>query len=279
MGERIGMDITNVIWDRVVNIIETNDYEGVKEDFLKVLAMECPFTEEEFDNTPHADLEERAFQTAMASFKRHTDRIQSIAYPVIKKVEEEQGDQFLRIAIPFTDGKRGYQIACDLKEAYASEGKSVVKDFEKFIMLHIIDDAWKENLRQLDELKHSVQNASYEQKDPLLVFKLESVKVFDSMVNEMNNRIASILMRIQIPELSGIQEAPQEIPQEAPQYHEQKDDFDEAAQRAAANQDTREGAGEPNHTPFVKEKMPRRNDPCPCGSGKKFKDCHGKGLV
>ncbi len=280
MGERIGMDITNVIWDRVVNIIESNDYEGCREQFLKVLAMECPFTEEEFINSNnHSDLEERAFQEAMAAFKRKTDRIQSVAWPVIKQVEEEQGQMFERIMVPLTDGKRGYNIPCDLKEAYDTECKSVVKQFEKVIMLHIIDDEWKENLRQLDELKHSVQNASYEQKDPLLIFKLESVKLFDNMVNTMNNRIASILMRAQIPELQQ-QEVQQAAPEEHSQrYNEQKEDLEDEAQRAAASQDTRENAQEVNHTPYVKDKMPRRNDPCPCGSGKKFKDCHGKGLV
>ena len=165
MGERIGMDITNVIWDRVVNIIEKNDYAGAKEEFMKILAMEMPFTEEEFDSNTKAELEERAFQDAMASFKRHTDRIQADAYPVIKKVQEEQGAMYERILVPITDGRNLYQIPANLKEAYDSEAASVVTDFEKTVMLRIIDDSWKENLRQLDELRHSVQNASYEQKD------------------------------------------------------------------------------------------------------------------
>ena len=206
MGERIGMDITNVIWDRVVNIIETNDYEGCREQFLKVLAMECPFTDQEFEATKRADLEERAFQDAMATFKRKTDRIESVAWPIIKDVEENQGAIYERIMVPITDGKRLYNIPCNLKEAYRTEGKDVVKQFERTIMLQIIDDVWKENLRQLDELRHSVQNASYEQKDPLLIFKLESAKLFDAMVNDMNNRIASILTRAQIPEMKRQEE-------------------------------------------------------------------------
>ena len=279
MGERIGMDITNVIWDRVVNIIETNDYEGCREQFLKVLAMECPFTEEDFNNIKLEDLEERAFQSAMATFKRKTDRIESVAWPIIKEVEENQGAIYERIMVPITDGKRVYNIPCNLKEAYRTEGKDVVKQFERVIMLHIIDDCWKENLRQLDELRHSVQNASYEQKDPLLIFKLESAKLFDSMVNDMNNRITSILTRGQIPEMQRqeeVQEAAPEQPTQRQNYTEQKVDLDDEAQQAAANQDTREI--EENHTPLVKDKMPGRNDPCPCGSGKKFKNCHGKGL-
>ena len=279
MGERIGMDITNVIWDRVVNIIETNDYEGCREQFLKVLAMECPFTEEDFNNIKPEDLEERAFQSAMATFKRKTDRIESVAWPIIKEVEENQGAIYERIMVPITDGKRVYNIPCNLKEAYRTEGKDVVKQFERVIMLHIIDDCWKENLRQLDELRHSVQNASYEQKDPLLIFKLESAKLFDSMVNDMNNRITSILTRGQIPEMQRqeeVQEAAPEQPTQRQNYTEQKVDLDDEAQQAATNQDTREI--EENHTPLVKDKMPGRNDPCPCGSGKKFKNCHGKGL-
>ena len=276
MGERIGMDITNVIWDRVVNIIEKNDYAGAKEEFMKILAMEMPFTEEEFDSNTKAELEERAFQDAMASFKRHTDRIQADAYPVIKKVQEEQGAMYERILVPITDGRNLYQIPANLKEAYDSEAASVVTDFEKTIMLRIIDDNWKENLRQLDELRHSVQNASYEQKDPLLIFKLESVKLWDNMIDDMNNRISSVLMRCQIPVVQEVQEAAPE--QHAQRYHEQKEDLEARAQQAAAHQDTREDADQANHTPYVAERMPRPNDPCPCGSGKKFKNCHGKNI-
>ena len=276
MGERIGMDITNVIWDRVVNIIEKNDYAGAKEEFIKILAMEMPFTEEEFDSNTKAELEERAFQDAMASFKRHTDRIQADAYPVIKKVQEEQGAMYERILVPITDGRNLYQIPANLKEAYDSEAASVVTDFEKTVMLRIIDDSWKENLRQLDELRHSVQNASYEQKDPLLIFKLESVKLWDNMIDDMNNRISSVLMRCQIPVVQELQDAVPE--QHAQRYHEQKEDFEERAQQAAAHQDTREDADQVNHTPYVAERMPRPNDPCPCGSGKKFKNCHGKNI-
>lgn len=276
MGERIGMDITNVIWDRVVNIIEKNDYAGAKEEFMKILAMEMLFTEEEFDSNTKAELEERAFQDAMASFKRHTDRIQADAYPVIKKVQEEQGAMYERILVPITDGRNLYQIPANLKEAYDSEAASVVTDFEKTVMLRIIDDSWKENLRQLDELRHSVQNASYEQKDPLLIFKLESVKLWDNMIDDMNNRISSVLMRCQIPVVQEVQEAAPE--QHAQRYHEQKEDLEARAQQAAAHQDTREDADQANHTPYVAERMPRPNDPCPCGSGKKFKNCHGKNI-
>ena len=280
MGERIGMDIANVIWDRVVSIIEKNDYEGTKEGFLKVLSMEVPFTEEEFDNANKADLEERAFQEAMAAFKRKTDRIQSDAYPVIQQVYENQGQMYEFILVPITDGRQVVQLRVNLKEAYETEGKNIVKEFEKFVMLHIIDDDWKENLRKLDELRHSVQNASYEQKDPLLIFKLESAKIWDEMIDEMNDRIASFLMRGQIPMMQQEEVREAQPEQHAQRYQEQKTDLDEVeqAQRQAASQDTREPAQQVHHQPIVRDKMPRPNDPCPCGSGKKFKNCHGRGL-
>jgi len=280
IGERIGMDIANTLWDRVVNIIENNDYEGCREQFLKVFAMECPFTEKELIENKREELQERAFNEAMASFTRKTDRIQSVAWPIIKRVYEEQGQIYERIMVPVTDGKRVYNIACNLKEAYDTECKSVVKDFEKSILLHIIDDSWKENLRELDELKHSVQNASYEQKDPLLIFKLESVKIWDNMINGMNNRIVSILMRGAIPEMAPEQEVREAAPEQRSQrYTEQKDDLVDQNQQAAARHDTRENAQRVNRTPIVKDKLPGRNDPCPCGSGKKFKNCHGRGIV
>ena len=283
MGERIGMDISNTIWDRVVNIIENNDYEGCKEEFIRIFGIEVPFTDEQFYNEKHDNLAEGSFQQVMAAFKRKTDRIQAVAMPIIQQVYENQGDRFDRIMVPLTDGRRMYNIPCNLKEAYDTECKSIVKQFEKMILLHIIDESWKENLRELDELKHSVQNASYEQKDPLLIFKLESVKLFDNMVNNMNNRIVSILMRSGIPEMQQApQEAPQEMPrQQKPQYTETKRDLNEEQlqdpnQAAAAAHDTR--AQQPR-TPLVKDKLPGRNDPCPCGSGKKFKNCHGRGIV
>ena len=279
MGERIGMDISNIIWDRCISIIEKNDYEGCREEFLKILTMECPFTEEEFMSTDHEELAEPCFQTAMDAFKRKTDRIQSVAWPIIKDVYEKQGAMYERIMVPITDGTRVYNIPCDLKEAYESEAKSVVKQFEKVILLHIIDDDWKENLRQLDDLRHSVQNASYEQKDPLLIFKLESVKLWDNMIDDMNNRTASVLMRGQIPEMQQADEVQEAAPEQHSQrYNEEKVELDDPNQRAAAQQDTREGALQVNRTPYHAEKTPRPNDPCPCGSGKKFKNCHGRNI-
>ena len=286
MGERIGMDIANVIWDRVSRIIENNDYEGCKEEFIRLFAMEVPFTEDQFINTRNREeLMENAFQAALANFNRKTERIQEVAWPVIKQVYETQGQMFERIMVPITDGRHMYNIACNLKEAYETECKSVVKQFEKQTLLHIIDEAWKENLRELDELRHSVQNASYEQKDPLLIFKLESVKLFDNMVNTMNNRTVSILTRAAIPELQQqqVQEAAPEEHTDRRQYTENRQEREvseerlvDENQRSAAHHDTR---AQQSHAPIVRDKLPGRNDPCPCGSGKKFKNCHGKGLV
>ena len=282
MGERIGMDIVNMIWDRCAAAIENNaEYENCKFDLLQTLAMDAPFTEEEFRSEKKEKLAERTFDEAMANFKRKSERLAQIANPVIKQVYENQGHMYENILIPITDGKRMYNISCNLKAAYESESKEVVKSFEKSILLHVIDEAWKENLRELDELKHSVQNASYEQKDPLLIYKLESVNLFDTMVNKINNQTVSILMRGQIP----VQEAPEqaqrvEVREAAPErrqdlskYREQKQDLNDPNQQAAAQQDTREAV---KREPVRVEKTVGRNDPCPCGSGKKYKNCHGR---
>ena len=276
MGERIGMDIVNMIWDRCAYAVELGDYENVKMEMFQTLAMEAPFTEEEFNATKQETLIEKAFEAAMANFKRKTERIAMIANPVIKQVYENQGHMYENIMIPITDGKRMYNIPVNLKAAYENEGKEIVKSFEKAILLHTIDEGWKENLRELDELKHSVQNASYEQKDPLLIFKLESVKLFDNMVNKINNQTISVLMRgqIPVPDPEQVRAAAPEAPAPRQQYQETKQDLSDPNQQAAANRDTREQ----KHEPIRVQKTPGRNDPCPCGSGKKFKNCHGRGM-
>ena len=276
MGERIGMDIVNTIWDRCAYAVELGDFDNVRMEMLQTLAMDAPFTEEEYASKKQEELVEMAFNAAMANFKRKTERMAQIAMPVIKQVYELQGHMYENIMIPITDGKRMYNIPVNLKAAYESEGKEIVKSFEKSILLHTIDDAWKENLRELDELKHSVQNASYEQKDPLLIFKLESVKLFDDMVNKINNNTISVLMRGQIPvqDPEQVREAAPERPAPRQQYQETKQDLTDPNQQAAANRDTREQKREPIRA----EKTVGRNDPCPCGSGKKFKNCHGRAV-
>ena len=279
MGERIGMDIVNMIWDRCANAVNAPDYENAKMDILQTLAMEPPFTEEEFRDEKKEVLADKTFNAAMELFKRKTDRMAQIAFPVIKQVYENQGAFYQNILIPITDGKRVYNISCNLKAAYESECKEVVKSFEKAILLHVIDEAWKENLRELDELKHSVQNASYEQKDPLLIYKLESFKLFQNMLDTMNRKAVALLMRgqIYVREPQDIREAAPERRQDYSRYNASKEQYPgqgsmDEARRASANR------GAQPRQPIVAAPRVGRNDPCPCGSGKKYKNCHGRGV-
>ena len=288
MGERIGMDITNLLWDRVTSILNNNDFAGCKEQYLKVFAMDIPFTEEEFSTLGKEQLEEKAFQAVMTEFKNRTERIHNMAWPVIKDIAENHGNEYQRIAIPITDGRLIYNMTFDLQELYKSEGKDIIKQFEKMIMLRTIDDNWKENLRQLDELRHSVQNASYEQKDPLLIFKLESVKLWDNMINEMHDTISMTLTRARIHQqqpdvpMDMMHQAPAEEPKrEQPKLTTQHDELQgdgSPVQDKERPQYNDPSARQQPRTPIIKDKMPRPNDPCPCGSGLKFKNCHGKNI-
>lgn len=292
MGERIGMDISNMIWDRVVDTIQNNDFEGCKDRFIELFAMEVPFTEDELNRSKRDDLYERAFEAAISAFNRKTELLRSVAFPVIKQVYETQAEMYDNILIPISDGRLIYNVRVDFKEAYESEAKSVVREFEKLILLHNIDDSWKENLRLLDELKHSVRNVSYEQKDPLVVFKIESVKLFDEMVNDINNSSVSTLMRAHI---AGA-EVPPEL-QEAVVTHHVGESTEEESQAAeetsvsaavetaevatetAEATEVSEAPAENLQQPFQGQQLPGRNDLCPCGSEKPFKNCHGKGIV
>ena len=282
IGERIGMDIVNMIWDRCYHIVEDFTYEDAKMEALRLLAIELPIaSEEEFNKTEPEQKAEICFEKAMESFKQRTERMAQIALPFINFVYKERPEMHDKnIYIPVSDGRHLFQIPVNLKKAYETEGKEVIKCFEKAILLHTIDNAWKENLRDLDDLKHSVQNASYEQKDPLLIFKLESVTLFDKMVSKINDQTAMTLMRGQIPvqekEQSNVRVAPD--PQKNRQqqkYSETKVDLNDRNQQAAAQRDTRENV---KREPMRVEKTVGRNDPCPCGSGKKFKNCHGKNI-
>jgi len=295
MGERIGMDITNIIWDRVLYVLDNNDYQGCKEQFLKLFYMEVPFTEEQWTNTPREKLEEEAFQQVMTHFKEHVDNVTSEALPVVKEIVENPNANFERILIPLTDLRMVYRMSFDLKECYDKDCKNIMREFQKMIILHTIDDNWKDNLRQLDELRHSAQNASYEQKDPLLIFKLESVKLWDNMINQMNDSICSTLSRIRIHKEAPV-EAPQEMPKPKPQpqYQTNKPSIGDTPQQQPQlqrppmpNNPMGDGMDRPHYIdpsapqqmpriPIVNTKTPRPNDPCPCGSGKKYKQCHGK---
>jgi len=285
MGERIGVDITNMIYDTAESLVadarQTMDYEGLRFEVMQTFAMELPFSEEEFRAGKESTLSENLAETAIETFKRRMDKMVQQANPVIQRVYEDKGSMYENILIPITDGKKVYNISVNLRRAAETNSKEVVKEFEKRMVLYVIDDEWKEHLRQLDDLKQSVQNASYEQKDPLLIYKLESFNIFRQMLDSFNRRTIAILMRGQLPQQQpqNVQQAAQERHQDYSRYRTQKDAVQRAAQQsgqaAAAGRDTREMQ---KPMPITVEKKPRPNDPCPCGSGKKFKQCHGKGL-
>ncbi len=277
MGERIGVDIVNTLYDTALMVVNNNhqtlDYDGFRDDMLAVFAMSAPVSGEEFRSMKAEKIVDIVANAAYDVFVRKMDKMAEVANPVIKQVYENQGAQYEKILIPITDGKRMYNVPVVLKEAYETESKAVVKAFEKAILLHAIDEGWKENLRELDELKHSVQNATYEQKDPLLIYKLESSNLFGAMLNEMNRKITSVLMRAQIPvrEPDQVRKAEAERRQDYSRYSANKQDLTDI--QRAGQRDTRERqVTQPIHA----EKTVGRNDPCPCGSGKKYKNCCGK---
>ncbi len=276
MGERIGVDIANTLYDTAENIVneaaETDNYENLNTDMLSVFAMNAPFDEETMHNKRPKALTECIADAAYQTFKRKMDKMAEIAYPVIKQVYETQGQQYENILIPITDGKRMFNIPVNLKAAYDTEGKEVVKAFEKAVLLITIDEAWKEHLRELDDLKTAVQNASYEQKDPLLVYKIESFTLFRNMLNNVNSKVVSVLMRGQIPvrEPAQVRQAAAPNRSDYSRYRTQKDEF-------RGNDPTKQDTRERQVTqPIRVEKNVGRNDPCPCGSGKKYKNCHGR---
>jgi len=282
MGERLGVDIANMIYDMCDTLLAdahgAMDYEGLQYEVLSTFAIEVPFSEEDFQTQKERILADKLAEAAFSSFKRKMDKLAEVAYPVIKNVYETKGSQYQNILIPITDGKKVYNVSVNLKDAYESECKEVIRAFEKQTLLYIIDDEWKEHLRQLDDLKQSVQNASYEQKDPLLIYKIESFGLFDRMLTSFNRRAVAILMRGQIPmrEPSEVRQAGENRRLDMSRYKTQKDSVSQAVnasgQSAAAGRDTREPQ---KTTPIHVEKKPRPNDLCPCGSGKKYKHCHG----
>ncbi len=279
MGERIGVDIVNTLYDAAENIVldaaDANDYEGMNNELLSVFAMDAPFDADTFRSKRANALVDDVADAAYAAFKRKMDKMAEIAYPVIKQVYEKQGQQYENILIPITDGKRMFNIPVNLKLAYETQAKEVVKAFEKAVLLITIDEAWKEHLRELDDLRTSVQNASYEQKDPLLIYKLESYNLFKNMIDDVNRKVTSILMRGQIPvrEPEQVRQAEQKR-SDYSRYSTRKDDFSRS-NGDPTKQDTRQ---QQVTQPIHAEKTVGRNDPCPCGSGKKYKNCHGRGL-
>jgi len=277
MGERIELDVLNMIQETSRNIVEDNqdDYEAMKMELLRVMALEIPFTEEQMRDLKPNEQSEMIFNKAIESFKRKVDRMAEIANPVIKQVYETQGAMYQNILIPITDGKRIYNIATNLKEAYESGSKALVKSFEKSILLHTIDEHWKEHLREMDELRQSVQNATYEQKDPLLIYKLESFNLFKIMVEDINSEAVSILMRGQIP-VQNPENVRQAAPEQKTDYSKYRTRKDEMGAMSGSKANGTPQPQEKKLEPVRVEKKVGRNDPCPCGSGKKYKNCHGK---
>lgn len=279
IGERIEMDVINMIQNTVNRIVEENedDYESMKMELYRIMAIEIPFTEEEMKSMKPTQQAEKIFEKALNSFKRKTDKMAEIAQPVIKQVYESQGAMYENILIPITDGKKIYNIATNLKEAYETGSKALVKSFEKAILLHTIDEHWKEHLREMDDLRQSVQNVTYEQKDPLLIYKLESFELFKRMVEEIDTEAVSILMRGQIPiqDPENVRRAAPERKTDYSKYRTRKDEM-----AGVLNQGGNGGKGskqqERKMEPVRVEKKIGRNEPCPCGSGKKYKHCHGQ---
>lgn len=302
VGERIGIDISNMIYDAIENLVsnyeQAADFEDLTVELMRVLTIEPPFTAEEYANLEKEDRIERLHAAAIETLDRKSQRIREIVMPVVKASVEE-GQTGIR-AIPITDGKRIFRILFDIEDANRTDGASLVKEWQKKLLLLTIDELWKEHLRELDDLRQSVRNASYEQKDPLVIYKVESFHMFERMLANLNAKAVSTLMRgqVYIPEPRPQQEQPsapemsRAMPQQRvprPNYRTSRGDFKtasatlpseanaaaaaEAAQRAAAAQ----RQNEPQRTMPVKA-GPRigRNDPCPCGSGKKYKNCHGR---
>ena len=293
LGERVGIDIANMLYDTIENLLNTHEapnfYEDLKLDVFKVLTIEVPFTEQEYKTLGKQELIDRLYQAANEALDRKSQRIIEIAQPVIKDWVENRNAQG-KILVPITDGKRIFNLRVDITEAYNSECKAIVKEWHKALLLVSIDELWKEHLRELDQLRQSVQNASYEQKDPLVIYKVESFHLFENMLNNLNVKTMSALLRgqihIQQRETSN-EEQPQERQPEVKQaMPERKNDYSqyraskenlpgENAQRAAASAHQGE---RPRPQPVVAGPKIGRNDPCPCGSGKKYKACHGKNM-
>ncbi|MBQ6765652.1 MAG: SEC-C domain-containing protein, partial [Paludibacteraceae bacterium] len=276
MGERIGIDIVNMIYDGIAALVDSHydsaDAENLRLALMRQFAVDIALTEEMMRKTKIQELTDQIYDKIYESFSRKSERTAQIAYPVIKNVYEKQGQMYERIIIPFTDGKMMYNIPVNLKEAYETEGKAVVKEFQKAVLLHTIDEAWKEHLRDLDDLRTSVQNAQYEQKDPLVIYKIEAHGLFMNMIETINQKAITILMRGQIPVREGdaVQEAREQRRDDPSRYQTSRSDIMRAGQ-----QDTRE---QQKTQPIRAEKTVGRNDPCPCGSGKKYKNCCGRGV-
>ncbi len=272
-GERIQVDVANMMYDVCESLVEQLhgevEYTEFKMNILRQLSVETPISAKEYNGLSATDITEQIYNTLRETYQRKQVAMSKQAFPVIKDVFEKQGKLYENIVIPITDGTKVYHILSNLEKAYRSNAEDLTRSFEKSIMLSIIDDAWKEHLRELDDLRQSVRTATYEQKDPLLIYKFESFELFRTMIDKINKDVTSILIRGQIPirDASEVQKA----------HAPKKTDFSqmEANKREFQN-DQQGGPKKEEHVQPVRvEKKVGRNDLCPCGSGKKFKHCHG----
>ncbi|MBN1252256.1 MAG: preprotein translocase subunit SecA [Bacteroidales bacterium] len=273
-GERLGVDISNMIYDVCESIVVANhgltDFNDFKLELIRVLSIDAPFKENEYLKLPVDEMIDKIYDEAIKSFKYKTQTIAENAYPVIKKVYETQAHQYENILVPISDGSKVFQVLVNLEKAYETEGKEIVKSFQKTSILATIDEAWKEHLREMDDLKQSVQNASYEQKDPLLIYKFESYELFKNVVDSNNKNVVSSLMKAQIPinDPSEVRQARGPRRLDMSKYKTQKSESD--------GYDGQSKDKEQKLEPVRVEKKIGRNELCPCGSGKKYKHCHGK---
>ena len=272
-GERVEIDVMNMMQDTaqiLADKAENMDYEAFSEYVMSSLSIDLGFDEEFFAKANKTVMAEKIQENMLATYERRMDTMLTRAYPIIKDVYEKQGAIYQNIAIPISDGRKMLNLSVNLKKAYESEGKEIARSLSKRITLWQIDDKWKEHLRDMDDLKQSVQNATYEQKDPLLIYKFESFNLFSEMLEELNKDVLSFLLRAFIP-LRDASEAKAPAPQQ-PKRNEME-------QMQTSRTDLVTNGGEPkSKMPVHVDKQVGRNDPCPCGSGKKFKNCHGKGL-
>ncbi|WP_297718695.1 preprotein translocase subunit SecA [uncultured Porphyromonas sp.] len=290
MGERIGLDVLNTLTQTAESLTDgapEMPFEEFKQSVFKAFSTELPLTEEQYKRSNPDQLVDTIMEEVLTNLKRRSARMAEVTYPVLKAFYEQHGDNVERIAIPVTDGRLGYNVVTNLKEAVETEGKSVAKAFQKTILLYTIDEAWERHLLAMDELQNAVRNVSYENKDPLVIFKVEAYELFRSMVIEMNQKASEIIMRGHV-NIAPQQEDDQrrvdvreqrEDPRanKRRRYQEQKDDY-EAAQQARYEAGQAASQQPQKTQPYIAEQKIGRNDPCPCGSGKKFKNCHGRNL-
>ena len=269
-GERVEIDVMNMMQDLAqifAERAENFDYESFSEMVMTSVSTDLNFDEEYFRTAKPKDLVEKLHSHILETYERRMDTMVQRAYPIIKEVYEKQAAIYTNIAIPISDGRKMLTLSVDLKKAYESEGKEIARALSKTITLWQIDEHWKEHLRDMDDLKQSVQNATYEQKDPLLIYKFESFNLFSQMLEELNKDVLSFLLRAHIP-LRDASEAPRQAPQPKKQ--------DMSQMQTSRNDLVTNGGEAKSNMPVHVEKQVGRNDPCPCGSGKKFKNCHGK---